>query len=86
MQPNCSRIERRSILLLALARKTFGPVAFANIGQTTIGGYKVLPQSEHVEDRADRTLGGQIDELMVFNSALSQDQIERVYSSGAPPK
>jgi hypothetical protein len=69
-----------------VARKTFGPVAFANIGQTTIGGYKVLPQSEHVEDRADRTLGGQIDELMVFNSALSQDQIERVYSSGAPPK
>jgi hypothetical protein len=69
-----------------LAQKSFGAVAFANIGQATIGGFKVLPQSDHVEDRGDRTLGGEIDELMVFNSALSKDQIERLYESGAPPK
>jgi hypothetical protein len=69
-----------------LTKKTFGPVAAANIGQATIGGFKALPQSEHVEDTFDRTLGGEMDELMVFNAALSKDQIERLYTTGAPTK
>jgi hypothetical protein len=51
------------------------PVA-ARLGRATIGAYLPQPGSD---TNVERTLGGEVDELMVFNSALSAEEIRRLF-------
>jgi hypothetical protein len=63
-------------------RETFGEAKSARIGSATIGG--LTGQSPAARTVVDRTLGGDIDELLVVQAELSQEEIEQLYQSGKP--
>lgn len=58
-----------------VGRETLQNPSVACIDKATIGGFN---SSEPTIDNRDRTLGGRIDELVIFQSALSADEIARL--------
>jgi hypothetical protein len=59
--------------MIKLPRVKFGPAMIGNWNQ----------QTEVTQDII-RTLDGRIDELMIFQSALTAEEIKRIYETGKP--
>ena len=57
----------------------------ARIGRAMIGTFNPQTPSREVA-HLERTLNGRIDELMIFSTALSGQEVRRVFQAGQPPK
>jgi hypothetical protein len=52
-----------------------------NIGSATIGGWNTTGA---FDEDVDRPLSGRMDELMIFKTALTPEEIKQIYESGKP--
>jgi hypothetical protein len=49
-----------------------------------LGTFRVGGWNPHLADVPDRTLGGAIDDLMIFSRALSDDEVRTLYERSRP--